>query len=69
MENTARSAPRRGAGFVKDTMNEEEKKAKGREWNRHKMKHLSLTARRKGSLDPWLKMPEEDGMGAGRPGA
>lgn len=50
-------------------MNDEEKKAKGREWNRHKTEHLSLTARRKGSLDPRLKMPEEDGMGAGRPGA
>lgn len=54
---------------MKDTVNEEQKKAKGREWSRHKMEHLSLTVRRKGGLDLRLKVPEEDGMGAGRPGA
>ena len=54
---------------MKDTVTEEQKKAKGREWSRHKMEHLSLTVRRKGGLDLRLKVPEEDGMGAGRPGA
>lgn len=52
-----------------------QKKAKGREWSRHKMEHLSLTARRKeaegarggwdGSRKAW-GIAEIDGAGWGR---